>query len=921
LWPPLCLHRESVIDLKSEMALTEYRRKRKFEETPEPAGSEAGRERRHAPIFVVQKHDATRLHYDFRLEFDGVLKSWAVPKGPSLNPADKRLAMMVEDHPLDYAGFEGVIPKGHYGAGPVMVWDNGTFEVEGKLSMAEQLQKGDLKFTLYGQKLRGSFVLVELRGDKQKGKPWLLIKHRDAYVDPEWNVEKHDGSALSGRNLKEIEEGLPPSGTASGVAAVPHPMSSSQANPADLEGARTSKMPKDVRPMLATLSDKPFSDPDWLFEIKWDGIRALAFVEDGRVRLQSRTGRDISAQYPDLRDVAKHIDADTAILDGEIVVLDDDGRSNFERLQSRMNVRSPSAELVKQAPVIYYVFDLLYCDGYDLRQAPLIGRKELLRRVLRPRPPVVYADHQLEKGKELMEQAGHHDLEGIIGKRLRSVYTEDRSHSWLKFKITRTLDAVVGGYTEPRGSREHFGALLVGLYDGRHLRPMGGVGTGFDNKSQKTVFERLEKLRTERCPFEPMPETREQAYWVKPELVAGVKYGSITSERQLRAPVFLSLRDDRNAAECTFESQAAVADSADVRAEAREAVPAADPSGERSRGPRGGGAVKQGARTGGKVLSKPAEIEQELFHGRAEMADLQIDGQRLHLTNLNKVYFPESGYTKRSLLAYYYSTADYILPFLKDRPLVLRRYPNGIEAKAFFQKDAARDLPDWLPTVVVYSEDEKKEIHYALANDRAALLFLTNLGCIDHNPWSSRRDDLDHPDYVFFDLDPSDGTDFETVIFIAQIVLKKLVACGLKVYLKTSGATGFHMYVPLKRVYTFEQIRTFADIIGRLVAAGEPQRVTAQRTVSKRPPGTVMIDAYQNASGRPLAAAYAVRAFPRAPVSAPIAPNELHMGLRPDRFTIKTMSERLKEHGDLWADFWKERQELEPALERLQVGR
>ncbi len=901
------------------MALTEYRGKRKFEETPEPTGTEAASGRQHAPIFVVQKHDATQLHYDFRLEFDGVLKSWAVPKGPSLNPAEKRLAMMVEDHPLDYADFEGVIPKGHYGAGPVMVWDNGTFEVEGKLSMADQLQKGDLKFTLYGQKLRGSFVLVEIRGDKQKGKPWLLIKHRDAYVDAEWNVEEHDGSVLSGRSLKQIDEGAPPSETAS--AATARSMSSQRMDAADLEGARKSKMPKEVRPMLATLADKPFSDPDWLFEIKWDGIRAVTFLEDGHVRLQSRTGRDITGQYPDLRDIAKHVDAVTAVLDGEIVVLDEDGRSNFERLQSRMNVRSPSAELVKQAPVIYYVFDLLYCDGQDLRQTPLIERKEFLRRVLRPRPPVVYADHQLEKGKELMEQAEQHGLEGIIGKRLRSAYTEDRSHSWLKFKITRELHAVVGGYTEPRGSREYFGALLVGLYDGRHLRPMGGVGTGFDNISQKALYVRLEKLRTDRCPFEPVPETREQAYWVKPELVARVRYGAITNERQLRAPVFLNLRDDRNAADCTFESQAAVADSADVRAETREAAAAPDPNGERSRAPRGGSAVKQGARTGGKVLSKPAEIEQELFHGQAEMVDLQIDGQRLHLTNLNKVYFPESGYTKRSLLAYYYSVADHILPFLKDRPLVLRRYPNGVTGKAFFQKDAARDLPDWLPTVVVYSEDEKKDIHYATANDRAALLFLTNLGCIDHNPWSSRRDDLDHPDYVFFDLDPSDGTDFETVIFIAQIVLKKLVACGLWVFLKTSGATGFHMYVPLKRVYTFEQTRTFADIIGRLVAAGEPQRVTAQRTVSKRPAGTVMIDAYQNASGRPLAAAYAARAFPKAPVSAPIAANELHMGLRPDRFTIKTMSERLKEHGDLWADFWKERQELEPALERLQSGR
>ena len=897
------------------MALTEYHRKRRFEETPEPAGAEARRGRR-APIFVVQKHDATRLHYDFRLEFEGVLKSWAVPKGPSLNPADKRLAMQTEDHPLDYAGFEGVIPDGNYGAGPVMVWDNGTFEVEGDKPMAAQLEKGDLKFTLHGQKLRGSFVLVQLHGDKKGGRPWLLIKHRDAFVDTGWNIDDHDGSVLSGRNLKGIEEGLAPSET--GVATS-NSMSSPAAEAADLEGARKSKMPRDVGPMLATLADKPFSDPDWLFEIKWDGIRALAYLEGGHVRLQSRTGRDITKQYPDLRDLAKHIDADSAILDGEIVVLDEDGRSNFERLQSRMNVRSPSPELVKQAPVIYYVFDLLYCDGQDLRQTPLIERKELLRRVLRSQPPVVYADHLLERGKELLEQARQHGLEGVIGKRVRSVYTEDRSHFWLKFKITRDLDAVVGGYTAPRGSREHFGALLVGLYEDGHLRPLGGVGTGFNQKSQKMLYERLEKLRSDRCPFEPAPQTREQAYWVNPELVANVKYGGITSERQLRAPVYLSLREDRQASECTFGSQTDVAHAAEVRAETRGRAPDEGSRDGRSHGRRGGTASRQGAGTRGPVLSEPPDIEQELFRGRANVVDLEIDGQRLHLTNLNKVYFPESGYTKRMILAYYYGAAEYILPFLKDRPLVLRRYPDGIQAKAFFQKDAIRDLPAWMETVAVYSEEEKKDIHYALANNRAALLFLTNLGCIDHNPWSSRRDDLDHPDYVFFDLDPSEGTEFETVISIGQAVLKKLDACGLRVYLKTSGATGFHLYVPLKRDYTFEQIRTFADIIGRLVAADEPQRVTAQRAVSKRPRGTVMIDAYQNASGRPLAAAYAARAFPKAPVSAPIARRELRQGLRPDRFTITTMGDRLKKQGDLWADFWKERQALEPALETLQT--
>jgi bifunctional non-homologous end joining protein LigD len=874
-------------------ALEEYRRKRRFEKTPEPTGekgSEATSNR-----FVVQKHDARRLHYDFRLEIDGVLKSWAVPKGPSLNPADKRLAMQTEDHPLAYADFEGVIPEGQYGAGPVMVWDQGTFEPEGGLSAAQQVERGDLKFTLHGRKLRGGFVLVKVRKpQKEQGKPWLLIKHKDPYVDPGWNVDDHDGSVLSGRTLKEIEEGQPPSGAIADLTQ--------ELNPAELEGARPGAMPQQLEPMLATLVAKPFSDPEWLFEIKWDGIRALAWVEDGRLELRARSGRVITSQYPELAELPQRVRARRALLDGEVVALEESGRSDFERLQARMNVSRPSPLQQRQAPITYYLFDILHCEGYDLRQVPLLDRKRLLKRAIEWGGPFRYADDQREQGRELFELASLQGLEGIIGKHGHSPYSSGRSPYWVKFKVVQELDAVVGGWTDPRGSREHFGALLLGLYDGRALGYIGSVGTGFTDNTQKTVFEHLQRVKSTRCPFAAVPETKETAHWTEPSLVARVKYANWTQEKRLRAPVFLGLRDDRNPRDCVFEEPAA--DSVVSSSDPKGAVP---PPAH----------IVQVPAVVGRVLNRKGEIERELFQGRAENVTVEIEGKPLRLSNLNKTYFPESGYTKRDLLAYYYRMAEYVLPFLEGRPLVLRRYPNGITGAPFFQKDAGETIPEWMQTVNIYSEEKRREVPYFLANDRAALLYLTNLGCIDHNPWSSRRNDLEHPDYFFFDLDPTEGTDYGTVVDVAQAVHKRLLALGLAVYLKTSGATGLHMYIPVDPGYTYEHVRTFAEIIGRLVARENPQKVTQERAVEKRAPGTVLIDASQNALGRPLATVYTVRAFPRAPVSTPISPGELNRSLRPEKLDLKTTPARVEKFGDLWADFWKHRQGLEEAVERL----
>lgn len=861
--------------------LEEYRKKRQFNRTPEPSGAETVAQTEN--VFVVQKHAATRLHYDFRLAIDRTLKSWAVPKGPSLNPNDKRLAVQTEDHPLDYANFEGNIPKGSYGAGEVMVWDRGTFQVEGKDDALKQVQRGEIKFSLNGEKLRGSFVLVKLK-NSQKGNEWLMIKHKDAAADPNWNIDEHDGSVLTGRVLEEIKAEEAPKRERAPLHV------------SELEGTRKAAMPTRLGPMLATPSDHPFSGANWLFEIKWDGVRALAWIETGKLTLRARSGSDITAQYPELHELPAAFSGQQGILDGEIAVLDSRGRSDFEKLQERMHVRNPSQKLIAQYPVVYFAFDLLYCDGYDLRLVPLLQRKQLLQRLLHNSDQIRYSDHQLEKGKELFELAKQNELEGIIAKRIDSRYVSERSANWLKLKTSKTLDAVVGGWTAPRGAGMPLGSLLLGLYDGCKLQFIGHAGSGFNAQTHEEVAEKLKELETSKCPFAIVPETNEKATWVKAELVVRVRFSGWTQEGRLRHPVFMGLRDDKKAEECRKDSEVA------APAPAKE-----NPN------------VVRAPAIVGEVLSTKAQIEAELFKGHAENVTLEIDGKRFRVSNLNKVYFPESGYTKRDLIAYYYRMADYVLPFLKDRPLVLRRYPDGIKGQAFFQKNMNESLglPDWFQTVQVDSESKGQMMPYATANDRASLLYLTGLGCIDHNPWSSRYPDLAHPDYFFFDLDPSDGTEFSVVVKIAKALYEKLQELKLNVYLKTSGATGMHLYLPVEPIYSYEQLRTFAEIVARIVTAAHPSLVTNERSVAKRPAGRVLIDVHQNAEGRPLAAPYVVRASPKAPVSTPLEPKELRVSLKPENLNIKTLPERLKEKGDLWGDFFERRQTLDDAIQRL----
>jgi bifunctional non-homologous end joining protein LigD len=869
--------------------LSEYRRKRQFEKTPEPRGGKTAR--KDEKVFVVQKHAARRLHYDLRLEDGGVLKSWAVPKGPSMNPGDKRLAVQVEDHPFDYRTFEGTIPEGNYGAGEVIIWDQGTYEPEGTESVPAQLARGDLKFQLHGHKLNGSFVLVKLKRS-QKGNEWLLIKHRDDDADANWNIDEHGESVVSGKSISKKKSAR----EAQSEAAPP--------SPAKLPGARSAPMPDQVSVTLAKLADDPFSDPNWLFEIKWDGVRTVAFINDGKVRLVSRTGRDVSAEYTEFQDLAKNVRANTAILDGEIVALDETGRSNFQKLQNRIGSVNPSTKLLETIPLTYYFFDLLYCNGFDIRQSPLLARKELLAQILRGDDRVRYSEHQLEKGKELYGAAQDQGLEGIVGKQIESPYTGNRTGFWLKFKIVNELDAVVIGWTAPRKTRQYFGALVLGLYDGEELKFIGSAGTGFDTKTQEQILKQLKPLKVSQPPFKNPPKVREHVDWVKPEIVVLVKYANWTEDNHLRAPVYLSIRKDRTPEDCTFE--AAKPELANPQKTRSRNTPAPITT-----------SIKPAPAASSIPRQSSSDPLKEIGEGKSETLNIDLDGRTLHLTNLNKIYFPESKIRKRDLLAYYYRMADLILPFLKDRPIVMRRYPNGITGKSFFQKEAPSPLPQWLNTATVYSDERGGDMQYVMANDRPSLVFLTNLGCIDHNPWSSRAKSQDYPDYVFFDLDPTPDTPFSTVLRVARAIQRVLRAAQVNYFLKTSGATGFHIYLPLEPVYTYEQARTFAQVISQLVATELPKDTTLERSVSKRPRGRVLLDALQNAKGKPLASVYSVRAFPGAPVSTPVTPKELEGDINPEKWTLRTLDARLREVGDLWKDFWNKRQTLDKPLTAL----
>ncbi|MBI1897054.1 MAG: DNA ligase D [Acidobacteria bacterium] len=878
------------------MSLEEYARKRDFQRTPEPPPSRQGT-RGEQRRFFVQRHDATRLHYDLRLELGGTLKSWAVPKGPTLDPGVKALAMQVEDHPLDYGPFEGNIPKGNYGAGSVMLWDYGDLEILEDIPAAEQLARGDLKLRLDGHKLRGTYALVRMKG-RGKGNEWLLIKKRDEHAVPGWEVEEHAYSVKTGRTQEEIAAELPPRRAKTGASprkpAAPKTASSRRKtasrkaaaapSPGDLPGAVAAPMPDFLTPMMAQLASHPPAGERWVYEIKWDGVRALCFIQDGNLRIYSRTGNLYGRQFPELSVVPHFVGAREAILDGEIAVLDQQGRSSFELIQPRIHHADPNtiAHLARKSPVKLYLFDLLYWDGYDLRGVPLIDRKRALESILRETPRMQYSAHFTAPAEEMLEAARQAGIEGVIAKCVDAKYESRRSRSWMKIKVVNRQELVICGFTE--GERDYFGSLALGVYEGDKLVYAGNVGTGFDDRNLPLLWSKLEPLITGRHPFAVRPPTPRKTTWVRPELVCEVKFAEWTRDGRLRAPVFVSLRTDKRPEECVRE---------------RAAEPAVEP-----RCPPEEHIVNAGRRAG------------PLLDASLKEAALEIGGRRLKFTNLNKVYWPRDGYTKRDLINYYDAVSELILPHLRDRPLSLKRYPNGIDEPHFFQKNIPEEYPDWLRIEPIYSSERGENIRYVIANDRATLLYLANLGCIDQNPMMSRIGSLDNPDFILLDLDPVE-CGFDRIVQAALLVRKVLERIGLQGYPKTTGGDGMHVYIPVEPRYTYDQARSFAEILSHLVLAEDPELFTTPRAVAKRRKGRVYFDYLQLASTKTISAPYVVRPRDGAPVATPLDWKEVKRGLTPEQFTINNLLKRFERLGDLFAGVLKKPQKLELALERL----
>ena len=857
------------------MSLKDYERKRSFDKTPEPKPAPA-QSASPGNFFCVQRHDATRLHYDFRLEVDGTLKSWAVPKGPSLEPLSKNLAVHVEDHPLDYGNFEGNIPKGEYGGGSVMLWDRGTYDLLGEGPAAAQIERGDFKFRLHGEKLKGEFALVHMRNRGKgpgKGNEWLIIKKRDADAWAGWNIEDYARSVSTGRTQQEIAENLP--------AVTAH--STPAADLAKLEGAVKSPMPRSIAPMLATLAGKPPSGKEWLYEVKWDGVRALCFVEDNQVRIYSRSQKQCDQQYPELTVLPRALKASTAILDGEIAVLDENGRSRFNLIQPRISVGDPNsiAHLARSAPATLFLFDLLYLDGYDLRGLALEERKKLLAKILTPTDRIRFSDDFAANGEAMLEAARALGLEGILAKRRASKYEPRRSQDWLKIKVVTTGDFVIGGFTH--GERDYFSSLVLGLYEQGKLVHVGQVGTGFNDKSLQEIYGRLAPIVTKKNPFAGPVKALRDVTWVKPELVAEVKFLEVTPDGLLRAPVFVRLRTDKSPKECIREAPEPVDDQPP------------EPAATRS-------LIKRDALI---PVKAPAELT------------IDVDSRRLKFTNLHKIFYPGEGIAKRDLINYYDAIADLILPHLRDRPLSLKRYPNGIDQDFFFQKEAEDKVPEWVRLEPIFSEHNQAPIHYIICNDRATLVYLANLACIDHNPWMSRVGTLDHPDFALIDLDPTEGCPYSKIVEAAQLVKKTLDSVGLAGYPKTTGGDGMHVYVPLEPVYTFEQVRSFAEILSILVIRQSPDLFTTPRTVSRRKKGKVYFDYLQISSAKTIAAPYVLRAYPGAPVSTPLDWSEVQPGLEPHQFNIHNALDRFERVGDLFEPVLKNPQKFEEALEKV----
>ena len=859
------------------MALEEYRRRRDFEKTPEPAGDvSAPREAGGRLLYLIQKHDASRLHYDFRLELDGVLLSWAIPKGPSLDTHDRHLAARTEDHPLEYGSFEGIIPEDEYGGGTVLLWDRGTWEPQG--DPHEMLRKGDLKFALHGEKLSGSWVLVRMRprGDKEE---WLLIKHRDEEAvdgDGQRVLRERPGSVASGRSLKEIATAGQasvwhsdlPAGGQTGV----RPGEDFAIDPGAVRGAAPATQPRFVQPESATLVKKAPSGDGWLHEIKFDGYRAISRIEKGAVTMYSRNGKDWTKRYGTLAAEVASLPVQSAVVDGEVVVLLPDGRSSFQELQSALGDEGAPGGGAGGSRLLYYVFDLLYLDGFDMTSAAIEDRRDLLRRLLArvgPGGRVLFSEHIPGSGAEVLEQACRLGLEGIVSKRASSPYRPGvRGSEWVKTKCKNQQEFVIGGYTDPTGARTGFGALLLWVREEGGLRYVGKVGTGFDERSLGALAARLGEIRADDPPFTVgLAKAQKNSHWVRPELVAEVEFTEWTREGGIRHPGFKGLREDKPAD--------------DVIAE----VP---------------------------------------------MNGLAIDG--VAITNPDRVFWPTPGVSKSDLIRYYGLVAERMLPYVLDRPIAMVRCPSGVEtgeAQAprrggppgcFFHKHPSEDFPGPVGRVTI--TESGGPAPYLTVTGPGSLTALAQMGVLEIHIWGSTWPDIERPDMMVFDLDPGPGVEWPALAEGARLVREVLRAVHLESFVKTTGGKGLHVVAPLTPNEGWAEVGQFCHRVAEIMTELSPDRFTANMSKAKRQ-GKIYVDYVRNNRGSTSIAPFSTRSKEQATVAVPLRWSELGGRIRPDSFTVDTLGNRLRRlKDDPWEGYFATRdaQKLEPATREALGG-
>jgi bifunctional non-homologous end joining protein LigD len=859
----------------------EYRNKRDFSRTEEPEGEVRFEDSGHS--FVIQKHAASRLHYDLRLELNGVLKSWAVPKGPSLDPAEKRLAVHVEDHPVEYGSFEGTIPRDQYGGGTVMVWDTGTWEPVG--NPEKDYEKGKLTFHLHGKKLKGIWSIIRMKGDKGSDN-WLLHKKRDDHAISEQKyrvIDEQSLSVLTGRSMEEITDGEDSRNEQSGeYKAGPDRIrktakknrKAQSLEPSTLENARKAPYPDTFRPQSATLTDKPPDNQNWIHEIKFDGYRIVSMIDNGDIKMISRNGKNWTKRFASLAESLRKFPAEQAVLDGEIVVLRNDGTSDFQALQNVLKG-------YERGTLVYYAFDLPYCSGHDLTRTPLRERKRLLQSFLQQMDseniPIRFSNHITGSGTGVYEHICRMALEGVISKKADSGYEQKRSGNWLKIKCLKRQEFIIGGYSEPSGSRSGIGALLVGYYKGKDLIYAGRVGTGFTVKMLRLLENRLKGMQQPKPSFNnpPAGSLARRVHWVQPDLVADVEFSEWTREGILRQPSFKGLREDKSPKEVVREISIRNPDvQEDDRQDTRPAYPTVKSS-----------------------------------------KDADIGGIRI--TNPDKILYAEQGVTKREIAEYYASIADHILPHVLRRPLSIVRCPHGWRQDCFFQRHITGKAPDAIREIPIV--EKQKQEDWIIIDDIKGLIALVQLGTLEIHPWGSSEKDLEKPDTLTFDLDPGSGTQWRDVIRGAKLLHSMLGELGLVSFVKTSGGKGLHVVIPVQRTVNWDEAKAFTKAVAEEIVARHPDDYVATMSKVKRQ-GKIFIDYLRNGRGSTSVAAYSTRARSGAPVSTPIRWDELSGKISPDMYTIANMRRRLKAlKKDPWEEFFEIRQTITKTM-RKSIG-